>query len=394
MPFISTIRRNLKRINDQQPEGPKFEIISDADEIVTAGGYTMHVFKNPKDYTLHVSEISKSLNAIALKSGSLPVDYLVIGGGGGGGGTHGGGGGGGGFQYGSASISPNTYPVVVGAGNTNISTYGTTCPNGSPSSFNSVTSAGGGGGASTNSIQNGSAGGSGGGGGANSGAPSWGGSQGGAGNTPSTSPPQGSRGGNGDTSYGSHGSGGGGGASQVGTASNNGTGYGGNGAGGNGSSWPGNGTAYSGGGGGGGHSSNASNAGMPGGSGGGGTGGTEGQAGQTGQSAGGGGGGTGHALNSNSIGAVGLVIVRYLTTSSDRRLKRSIVHIDTLANGIKIYSFKYLWSNDTFVGVIAQDLLDTKFASAVKEIDGFYQVDYNMIEFNPVTLEEYMTETV
>jgi len=394
MPFISTIRRNLKRINDQQPEGPKFEVISDADEIVTTGGYTMHVFKNAKDYKLHVSEISKSLNAIALKSGSLPIDYLVIGGGGGGGGSHGGGGGGGGFQYGSSSISPNTYPVTVGAGNTNIGTYGTTCPNGSPSSFNVITSAGGGGGAATNSIQNGAAGGSGGGGGPNSGAPSWGGSQGGAGNTPSTSPPQGSRGGNGDVSYGAHGSGGGGGASQQGIASNNGTGYGGNGSGGNGSSWPGNGTAYSGGGGGGGHSSNASNAGMPGGSGGGGQGGSEGQLGQAGQSAGGGGGGCGHANNVNSIGATGLVIVRYLTTSSDRRLKRNIVQIDTLANGIKIYSFKYLWSNDTFVGVIAQDLLDTEFASAVKEIDGFYQVDYNIIGFNPVTLDEYMTATV
>ena len=394
MPFISTIRRNLKRINDQQPEGPKFEIVSDADEIVTAGGYTMHVFKNARDYKLHVSEVSKSLNAIALKSGSLPVDYLIIGGGGGGGGTHGGGGGGGGFQYGSSTISPATYPVTVGAGNTNIGTYGSTCPNGNPSSFNSITSAGGGGGAATNSIQNAAAGGSGGGGGANSGAPSWGGSQGGNGNTPSTSPPQGSRGGNGNTSYGSHGSGGGAGASQAGQASNNSNSFGGNGSGGNGSTWPGNGGAYSGGGGGGAHNGNAWNGVQPGGSGGGGIGGYEGQAGQAGQSSGGGGGGCGHALNINTIGAAGLVIVRYLTTSSDRRLKRNIVQIDTLANGIKIYSFKYLWSNETFVGVIAQDLLDTEFASAVKEIDGFYQVDYNMIGFNPVTLDEYMTETV
>lgn len=397
MPFISSIRRNYKAIADQQTSGtaqPQFEVTSNADEIVTAGGYVMHIFKNAGEYTLNVKEISKSLNnAMALRGSTLALNYLVIGGGGGGGGTHGGGGGGGGFQFGTAAYSPATYPVVVGAGNTNISTYGTTCPNGSPTTFASIVSAGGGGGASTNSIQNASAGGSGGGGGANSGAPSWGGSQGGAGNTPATTPPQGTRGGNGNVSYGSHGSGGAGGASQAGQASNNTAGFGGNGTGGNGAVWPGNGTTYAGGGGGGAHNGNSWNGVQSGGTGGGGQGGTEGGLGQNGQVAGGGGGGTGHAVNINSIGATGLVIVSYAVASSDQRLKRNITLIETLANGIKLYSFKYLWSDTTYVGVIAQELLGTSFASAVSEHDGYYKVDYNKLGFDLVTLDEYLSVT-
>jgi hypothetical protein len=63
MPFISSIRRNYKAISDQQASGtaqPQFEVTSNADEIVTAGGYVMHIFKNAGEYKLNVKEISKS----------------------------------------------------------------------------------------------------------------------------------------------------------------------------------------------------------------------------------------------------------------------------------------------------------------------------------------------
>jgi len=43
---------------------------------------------------------------------------------------------------------------------------------------------------------------------------------------------------------------------------------------------------------------------------------------------------------------------------SDIRLKRDITHITTLDNGLKLYSFKYLWEDTTYVGVMAQDLLE------------------------------------
>jgi len=78
---------------------------------------------------------------------------------------------------------------------------------------------------------------------------------------------------------------------------------------------------------------------------------------------------------------------------SDRRLKRNIELLET-RNGIKIYSFQYLWSDEYFVGVMAQDLLGTKHESAVVERNGFYTVDYTQLGFNMMLLSEYNSLTV
>jgi hypothetical protein len=68
---------------------------------------------------------------------------------------------------------------------------------------------------------------------------------------------------------------------------------------------------------------------------------------------------------------------------SDARLKRNIELIDTRNDGLKIYTFKYVWSDVTWVGVMAQDLLEQpQFAHAVQmDADGFYSVDYSKINF-------------
>lgn len=42
---------------------------------------------------------------------------------------------------------------------------------------------------------------------------------------------------------------------------------------------------------------------------------------------------------------------------SDRRLKRDIRHVATRSDGLRLYAFKYLWDDTTYVGVMAQDLL-------------------------------------
>ena len=62
---------------------------------------------------------------------------------------------------------------------------------------------------------------------------------------------------------------------------------------------------------------------------------------------------------------------------SDERLKRDIEEVDTLPNGLTLYSFRY-WNDDrTFVSVMAQDLLeDLRFRHAVIEDErGYYMVD-------------------
>ncbi len=62
---------------------------------------------------------------------------------------------------------------------------------------------------------------------------------------------------------------------------------------------------------------------------------------------------------------------------SDIRLKRDVRPVETLPNGVQLYSFRY-WNDDrTFVSVMAQDLLkDERFRHAVTEDEsGYYLVD-------------------
>jgi hypothetical protein len=80
------------------------------------------------------------------------------------------------------------------------------------------------------------------------------------------------------------------------------------------------------------------------------------------------------------------------TPVSDRRLKRNISFLET-RNGIKLYSFQYLWSDEYFVGAMAQDLLGTEHASAVMERNGYYTVDYSQLGFNMQLLSEYLALT-
>ena len=74
---------------------------------------------------------------------------------------------------------------------------------------------------------------------------------------------------------------------------------------------------------------------------------------------------------------------------SDARCKKEIQLLLTLADGMKIYSFQYLWSNETFVGVMAQDLLaHSEWKDAVSiRTDGFYAVDYSKLGLRMTTLD-------
>ena len=65
---------------------------------------------------------------------------------------------------------------------------------------------------------------------------------------------------------------------------------------------------------------------------------------------------------------------------SDIRLKRDIKEFDVI-NDIKRYTFKYIWSPITYIGVMAQDLLRSdKYKHAVHlNNNGYYSVDYKAI---------------
>lgn len=65
---------------------------------------------------------------------------------------------------------------------------------------------------------------------------------------------------------------------------------------------------------------------------------------------------------------------------SDERLKENIKFVET-KNGVNVYTWNYIWDKAVrFVGVMAQELLNTKYAYAVStNANGYYQVNYSTL---------------
>jgi hypothetical protein len=74
-------------------------------------------------------------------------------------------------------------------------------------------------------------------------------------------------------------------------------------------------------------------------------------------------------------------------TPSDIRLKNSVKYLKTLDSGIKLYSFKYIWGGPTYIGVVAQDLLESHPEAIYVDHNGYYSVDYNLIGVKMIKLE-------
>jgi len=67
--------------------------------------------------------------------------------------------------------------------------------------------------------------------------------------------------------------------------------------------------------------------------------------------------------------------------NSDERLKENLKLIGQSENGINVYEFNYIGREGTYQGVIAQELLNTDFESAlIMGDDGFYSVNYDKLD--------------
>ena len=77
---------------------------------------------------------------------------------------------------------------------------------------------------------------------------------------------------------------------------------------------------------------------------------------------------------------------------SDVRLKRDIVAVGRLANGLKLYRFKYLWSDIEWVGVMAQEVLDVVPEAVTIGWDGFYRVNYDLLGTKMLTFSEWQAQ--
>jgi hypothetical protein len=125
------------------------KVVATGGVITTVGEYKIHRFNDSGTFTIS-----------SLRSGSIEVEYLIVGGGGGGGMDMGGGGGGGGVLAGTTILTPTSYTVTVGGGGTGAPAGSTdgqpgghqftiSATAGSASSFNGLTANGGGFGASS-----------------------------------------------------------------------------------------------------------------------------------------------------------------------------------------------------------------------------------------------------
>lgn len=87
------------------------------------------------------------------------------------------------------------------------------------------------------------------------------------------------------------------------------------------------------------------------------------------------------AAKADTWGAVGKFAGSAIAAAavfSDGRLKRDIEFMGE-HRGLRVYRFRYLWSPQRFIGVIAQELLRLRPAAVIQGADGFLRVDYGAL---------------
>jgi polysaccharide biosynthesis/export protein len=61
---------------------------------------------------------------------------------------------------------------------------------------------------------------------------------------------------------------------------------------------------------------------------------------------------------------------------SDVRVKRDITPIAKLENGLRLYRYRYAWSDTLYVGVLAQEVLEVAPSAVSRGADGYLRVNY------------------
>jgi polysaccharide export outer membrane protein len=81
------------------------------------------------------------------------------------------------------------------------------------------------------------------------------------------------------------------------------------------------------------------------------------------------------------------------TAPSDIRLKRDIVLLDRLPNGIGLYRYRYVWSDQVYVGVMAQEVARISPGAVVHGTDGFLRVNYARLGMRLLTWDEWSAKS-
>jgi len=77
---------------------------------------------------------------------------------------------------------------------------------------------------------------------------------------------------------------------------------------------------------------------------------------------------------------------------SDARLKRDVVLVGRLDNGLGLYRYRYLWSDAEYVGVMAQEVALIQPKAVVHGFDGYLRVNYEMLGVPFRTLWEWQAQ--
>lgn len=75
---------------------------------------------------------------------------------------------------------------------------------------------------------------------------------------------------------------------------------------------------------------------------------------------------------------------------SDVRVKRDITPIAKLENGLRLYRYRYAWSDTLYVGVLAQEVLEVAPSAVSRGADGYLRVDYARLGLRMQLWEEWI----
>jgi outer membrane immunogenic protein len=79
-----------------------------------------------------------------------------------------------------------------------------------------------------------------------------------------------------------------------------------------------------------------------------------------------------------------------LIAISDARLKRDITQVGRFDDGLGLYSYRYLWSDTAYVGVMAQEVALIHPSAVVRgPLDDYLRVDYSRLGLKLMTLQEW-----
>jgi hypothetical protein len=81
--------------------------------------------------------------------------------------------------------------------------------------------------------------------------------------------------------------------------------------------------------------------------------------------------------------------VKLMTCLSDIRVKRDILQVGRLDNGIRLYRYRYVWDDQIYVGVMAQEVAEIMPEAVVRGADGYLRVDYGQLGLRLKTWDEW-----